>query len=85
MRAKERLSLVDGDDENANSDDNADCKIGSNKESPTPPRTKRKRERKREKEKERGVCANSFSRNVLTVYKTTFVLILIRRKNCTLI
>ena len=45
MRAKERLSLVDGDDENANSDDNADCKIGSNNESPTPRATKRKRKR----------------------------------------
>ena len=78
MRATERLSLVDGDDKNANSDDNADCKIGSNNESPTPPANKKK-------ERERGVCANSFSRNVLTVYKTTFVLILIRRKNCTLI
>lgn len=82
MRATERLSLVDGDDENANSDDNADCKIGSNNESPTP-RGNEKKERKREKEKERGVCASSFSRDVLTVYKTTFVLILIRRKNCT--
>lgn len=42
MRATERLSLVDGDDENANSDDNADCKIGSNNESPTPPANKKK-------------------------------------------
>ena len=47
MRATERLSLVDGDDKNANSDDNADCKIGSNNESPTPPANKKK-ERKRE-------------------------------------
>ena len=81
MRATERLSLVDGDDENANSD-TADCKIGINNESPTP-LANEKKERKRERK--RGVCANSFSRNVLTVYKTTFVLILIRRKNCTLI
>lgn len=79
MRATERLSLVDGDDENANSD-NADCKIGINNESPTPLANEKK-----ERERKRGVCANSFSRNVLTVYKTTFVLILIRRKNCTLI
>lgn len=85
MRATERLSLVDGDDENANSDDNADCKLVATTSPQLRRRTKRKRERKREKEKERGVCANSFSRNVLTVYKTTFVLILIRRKNCTLI
>ncbi len=77
MRATERLSLVDGDDENANSD-TADCKIGINNESPTPLANEKK-------ERKRGVCANSFSRNVLTVYKTTFVLILIRRKNCTLI
>ena len=51
MRAKERLSLVDGDDENANSDDNADCKIGSNNESPTPPANKKK-ERKEFAQKE---------------------------------
>ena len=51
-RATERLSLVDGDDENANSDDNADCKIGSNNESPTPPANKKK-ERKKERERER--------------------------------
>ena len=48
MRATERLSLVDGDDENANSDDNADCKIVSNNESPTPPANKKK-ERKRKR------------------------------------
>lgn len=47
-RATERLSLVDGDDENANSDDNADCKIVSNNESPTPPANKKK-ERKRKR------------------------------------
>ena len=52
MRATERLSFVDGDDENANSDDNADCKIGSNNESPTPPANKKK-ERKKERERER--------------------------------
>ena len=52
MRATERLSLVDGDDENANSDDNADCKIVSNNESPTPPANKKK-ERKKERERER--------------------------------
>ena len=51
MRATERLSLVDGDDKNANSDDNADCKIGSNNESPTPPANKKK-ERERERERE---------------------------------
>jgi hypothetical protein len=50
MRAKERLSLVDGDDENANSDDNADCKIGSNNESPTPPANKKKERKKERKE-----------------------------------
>jgi hypothetical protein len=44
MRATERLSFVDGDDENANSD-TADCKIGGNNESPTPRATKRKRKR----------------------------------------
>ena len=52
MRATERLSLVDGDDENANSDDTADCKIGGNNESPTPPANK-KTERKKERERER--------------------------------
>jgi hypothetical protein len=50
MRATERLSLVDGDDENANSDDNADCKIGSNNESPTPPANKKKERKKERKE-----------------------------------
>ena len=50
MRATERLSFVDGDDENANSD-TADCKIGGNNESPTPRATKRKRERKRKRKR----------------------------------
>jgi len=50
MRATERLSLVDGDDENANSD-TADCKIGINNESPTP-LANEKKERKRERVRE---------------------------------
>ena len=61
MRAKERLSLVDGDDENANSDDNADCKIGSNNESPTP-RGNEKKERKR------GECAQAPSLVMYVLY-----------------
>ena len=51
MRATERLSLVDGDDENANSD-TADCKIGSNNEPPTP-RANEKKERERDRKRKR--------------------------------
>jgi hypothetical protein len=66
MRATERLSLVDGDDENANSD-TADCKIGSNNEPPTP-RANEKKERERDRKRKRGESAQTPSLVMYLLY-----------------